>query len=193
MNKLMIRPATRVLTSVATFAVIGVLLVLIVHFPIIPAAPFLEVDFGDVPAVLAAFAFTPLLGLVTVAISALIQAFTVSPGTFPIGFIMHVCASGVFILVSGWIFHRARSFKGALLGLVAGVLLATAVMVPLNLLLTPIYMGVERSMVVDLLLPGIIPFNLVKFSLNAVLVLLLYKPIRFLLIDKFNATIKHEK
>ena len=193
MNKLMVRPITRVLTSVAALSVIGVLLVVIIHFPIIPAAPFLEVDFGDVPAMLAAFAFSPLLGLLTVAIASLIQALTVSAGSGSIGFFMHVCASGVFILTAGFIFHRFRNFKAAVVGLVTGALLATAVMIPLNLILTPIFMGVDRAIVMRMLVPAIIPFNLIKYALNAILVLALYKPVRFLLIDKFNAKIGKSK
>ena len=46
-----------------------------------------------------------------------------------------------------------------------------------NYLITPIYMGVDREIVVSMLLPGFLPFNLLKGGLNSALTLLLYKPI----------------
>ena len=53
----------------------------------------------------------------------------------------------------------------------------TIVMTLWNIILTPIYTGWPRAEVVKLLLPAIIPFNLIKGGLNAGLTMLLYKPI----------------
>lgn len=50
-------------------------------------------------------------------------------------------------------------------------------MVLWNYILTPIYMKIPRADVVKLLVPAILPFNLIKGSLNAGLSILLYKPI----------------
>ena len=51
----------------------------------------------------------------------------------------------------------------------------TIIMVLWNYLVTPIYLGYPREAVVELLLPAIIPFNLLKGGINMALVLLLYK------------------
>jgi len=53
----------------------------------------------------------------------------------------------------------------------------TAIMLVWNYMITPLYLGVSRSEVVALLVPAILPFNLIKGGLNATLTLLLYKPL----------------
>ena len=46
-----------------------------------------------------------------------------------------------------------------------------------NYLVAPIYMGYPREEVAKLLLPAFLPFNLIKGGLNAVITILLYKPV----------------
>ena len=45
-----------------------------------------------------------------------------------------------------------------------------------NYLIAPIYMGIPRDAVAELLLPAFLPFNLIKGGLNAAITMLLYKP-----------------
>jgi riboflavin transporter FmnP len=45
----------------------------------------------------------------------------------------------------------------------------------MNLIITPLYMGAPREAVVAMLPTAIIPFNLIKAGLNAVLTFILYK------------------
>ena len=73
--------------------------------------------------------------------------------------------------------HVARTMKNAILGLVVGVLLMTAVMLLWNFLITPIYMKLPRSVVAGMLIPTFLPFNLIKGGINATLTILLYKPV----------------
>ena len=74
---------------------------------------------------------------------------------------------------------RAESARFRILHHVrAGFLfLASAVMMLLNLIITPIYMEVPLEAVKELMLPLLLPFNLVKALLNAAVVLLIYKPV----------------
>ncbi len=53
----------------------------------------------------------------------------------------------------------------------------TSVMLLANLFITPFYMGVDRSAVVELIPSVLLPFNLIKSVINASLTLLIYKPI----------------
>jgi hypothetical protein len=46
-----------------------------------------------------------------------------------------------------------------------------------NIIITPIYMGIERSLLINQFLIYIVIFNIVKTAVNVALVLLLYKPI----------------
>ena len=50
-------------------------------------------------------------------------------------------------------------------------------MVIANLLVTPLYLGVTREMVIGMLLPAIIPFNLLKGAINGIITFLLYKKV----------------
>lgn len=62
-------------------------------------------------------------------------------------------------------------------GLAVGSVLMTLVMIPLNLIFTGIFMGTGVEMVVKMLIPAIIPFNLIKAGLNSVLTFLLFIPV----------------
>ena len=65
---------------------------------------------------------------------------------------------------------------GALLGMLASVVSMTAVMMVANLIITPFYMGVSTSDVVQLIPTLLLPFNLTKGIFNASIVILIYKP-----------------
>lgn len=81
---------------------LSVILMLLIRFPLIPAAMFLEYEPGDVPALIAAFLFGPIGGLMVTAVVSLIQAFTVSAGSSWIGAVMHFIATGTMVVVAGY-------------------------------------------------------------------------------------------
>ena len=171
---------TRRLTTLGLLGALSVLLVTFIHFPIFPAAPFLEYDPADIPILIGTFAFGPLGGLVMTVVTSVIQGLTVSAQSGPYGIIMHIIATGTFVLVAGLIYRNHKSKKKAIIALIAGVLAMTAIMLPANLIITPIFMGLPRDAVVALL-PFILAFNFVKAGINAVITFFLYKRIsRFL-------------
>ena len=45
-----------------------------------------------------------------------------------------------------------------------------------NYIVTPIYFGMPREAVAAMLIPGILPFNVLKCAMNAGITLFLYKP-----------------
>ena len=137
---------------------------------------FLSFDLKDVVIVIGGFMMGPLTAVVVTVIVSLVEMLTIS-STGPIGFVMNVLASCAFACTASVIYKRDRSMKGAVLGLVAGVLLMTGLMLLWNWLITPLYMNVPRETVVAMLLPVFLPFNLVKGGMNAALAMLLYKPV----------------
>ena len=163
---------TRKLTTLAMLAALAIVLVALIHFPLVPAAPFLEYDPADIPIL-----FGPAAGLALTAVVCVIQGVTVSAASGPIGIIMHFLATGTFVLLAGNLYRAHRTRKAALLGLAAGTLAMTAVMCVCNLVFTPLFMGSPVGEVVKLLLPAIIPFNLAKAAINSVITYLVYKPI----------------
>ncbi|HHY41525.1 MAG TPA: ECF transporter S component [Thermoanaerobacterales bacterium] len=163
---------------------LAVLLMFLIRFPLIPAAPFLEYDPGDIPALIAAFLFGPGAGVVVTLIVSLIQAMTVSAGSGWIGALMHFAATGCMVTVAGIIYKRVHTFKGAIIAMIAGSIAMTLVMIPLNLIFTTKFMNVPIETVKAMLIPVIIPFNLLKASINSVLTVFVYKPVgKFLRVD----------
>ncbi|MEG2174785.1 MAG: ECF transporter S component [Oscillospiraceae bacterium] len=167
--------AVRKLTTLAMLAAISVVLVTVIRVPMF--LPFLEYDPADIPIFVATFLYGPLTGLGLTIVVALIQGLTVSAGSGIIGIMMHIVATGGFVLVAGLIYRRHKTKKSALAALACGTLCMTVMMALWNLLLTPIFMGMPREAVIPLLLPAIVPFNLIKAGINAGVTFLIYKPI----------------
>ena len=82
---------TRKLTTLAMLAALAIVLVALIHFPLVPAAPFLEYDPADIPIFIGTFLFGPAAGLALTAVVCVIQGVTVSAASGPIGIIMHLC------------------------------------------------------------------------------------------------------
>ena len=165
------------LVKLALLSALSILLMMVIRFPIIPSAPFLEYEPGDVPALIGAFLYGPGAGLLITAVVSLIQATTVSAGSGWIGAIMHMVATGTMVLVAGLIYKRMHSFKGAVIALLAGSVGMTLVMIPLNLFFTTRFLGVPVEAVKAMIVPIIIPFNLIKAVGNSALTVLVYKSV----------------
>lgn len=171
------RQNLRKITVMAMLAAVAVVSVYFIKFPLLPSAPFLEYDIADVPVLIGTMLFGPSAGLVILLITSAIQAFTVSSSSHIIGFFMHFCASGALVLASGLMYKKIGGKKGMAAGLAVGSVLMTLVMIPLNLVFTGIFMGTGVEAVVKMLIPAIIPFNLIKACLNSVLTFLLFIPV----------------
>lgn len=141
-----------------------------------PVVLFLKYDPKDVIIAIGGFIYGPLASALISTVVSFIEMFTTSD-TGIIGLIMNILASCSFACVAAWIYKKDHTLKGAVLGLLAGVGIMTAVMLLWNYLITPIYMGYPREAVAELLIPAFLPFNLLKGGLNAAITMLLYKPI----------------
>lgn len=163
--------------KLAMLAAIGIMLMMVIRFPIIPAAPFLEYEPGDVSALIGTFLFGPVSGLIITAIISLLQAITVSAGSGWIGAIMHLIATGTMVILAGLIYRKIHTLKGAIIALIVGSLSMTLVMIPLNLFFTTLFLGVPLETVKAMIIPIIIPFNLIKAISNSAITILVYKAI----------------
>lgn len=164
------------LAKMGMLVAIAIVLVYFIHFPIIPAVPFLEYDPADIPILIGTFAFGPWSGVLLTVVTSLVQGLTVSSGSGLYGIIMHVIATSVFALVAGYIYKGGKTKKRAVIALICGVLAMTVIMIPANLVITPLFMGVPREVVIQLL-PAIAGFNFIKAGINAIVTFLLYKRI----------------
>ncbi len=167
---------TEKLVKMALLMAISVVLVYLVHFPIFPAVAFLEYDPADIPIIIGTFAFGPLAGFTITCITAIIQGLTVSAASGLYGIIMHILATGAFVLVAGNIYRVKKTKKGAITALLAGIVTMTVVMFGANMVVTPAFTGMPLSAIMGLM-PFIVAFNLVKAGINALVTFFLYKRI----------------
>ncbi|MBP5288679.1 MAG: ECF transporter S component [Clostridia bacterium] len=139
-------------------------------------AGFLSYDPKDAVVVIAGFSLGPWFAAGIALVVSLVEMLTVST-TGLWGLLMNVLSTCSFAIPAAFLYQKNRSRNSALTGLASGVLAMVLSMTLWNWLITPIYMGVPREVVVGMLLPTFIPFNLVKGGMNAALTLLLYKPL----------------
>lgn len=177
------------LTSEAMLSAIAILLMMLIRIPLIPAAPYLVYDPADVPILVGTLAFGTVPGLLMTLVVSFLQSFVFSSdGSGFYGFLMHAAATGLMVIVVGIITRHHRTLKNTVIGLVLGALAMTAGMVVMNLLITPLYTGTSIDAVEALLIPAIIPFNLIKSGLNSFLAFFLYRTLRKILPKYFGDT-----
>jgi len=170
--------STRNLVVTALLIAISVVLIYLIHFPIFPAAPFLEYDPADVPILVGSFAFGPLAGVIITIIAAGIQALTVSAQSGVYVFIMHVISTSALVVPAGLIYRKKHTRLGAVIALLCGTVANAVVMVIANHFVTPHFMGGVPTSVVDgMLIPVILPFNLIKAGINSAITFVIYKTI----------------
>lgn len=172
---------TKRLAALGVFTALSVILVALVHFPIFPAVSFLEYDPADIPILIVGFAFGPTAGLIVTAVAALIQGFTVSAASGIYGVIMHLLATGVYVLVSSLIYRRHRTRGGAAAALAFGTLAMVVMMFFANLVVTTYFMmGAVSGETIRALMgfmPFILLFNLIKAGVNGLVTFIIYKSI----------------
>ena len=137
---------------------------------------FLDFDFKDVIICIGGFTFGPFAAAIISILVAFIEMITIST-TGPWGFLMNVLATCSFSCTACFIYKKMHSKKGAVIGLACGVVCLVIVMLLWNYLVTPIYQGMPRQAIADLLLPVFLPFNLAKGGMNMAATLLLYPPV----------------
>ncbi|MCL1842387.1 MAG: ECF transporter S component [Defluviitaleaceae bacterium] len=140
------------------------------------AAPFLTYDPKDVVILMGGFMFGPLSALAMSVIVALLEMATISVSGL-IGAAMNALSSASFACTAAYVYSKKKNLQGAVLGLALAVFVVTGVMLLWNYLMIPLYTPQPRSAVVNIMLPALLPFNLIKASLNASIALLLYKKI----------------
>lgn len=162
----------KTLVGMAMFAALAYGVTFVFRIPV----SFLTFDAKDAVLTVASFIYGPLAAIVMALIPALIELITIS-GTGLWGFIMNFASSLCFAFTASVIYKYKRSLNGAIIGIFASVLTTTALMMLLNIFVTPVYMGVSREAVIELLPSLLFPFNLAKTMMNAAITMLIYKPI----------------
>ena len=161
MNNMNTKMKSQQLVKMAMMAALACVVGLI-RFPLIPAVSFLTYDFADIPILITTFAFGPASGLLVLTVVSFIQAFLMGGDGF-YGFIMHIIASGVFLMIAGLMYRKHKTKKVAILSMLIATLAMTLAMGVANYYITTFYLGGEamRQTVVGMM-PLILAFNLIK-------------------------------
>ncbi len=164
---------TKQLVTMALMCAISAIF-MYVQIPILPAAPFLSYDPSLVPAMVCGFAYGPVSGLTVGVLAVVIHALTTGDW---VGGLMNIVAAAFFVIPAALVYKKAHSFRGAIVGLVLGIICATAASVVSNLTIGVWFWYPSMDFIMPLIVPAIIPFNLIKTTLNSVLTLAVYKAI----------------
>lgn len=174
MNKTEKKTNLTKLLSMGMLAALAVAADLLLRLPNIGG--FLTYEPKDVILTIGGFIFGPIEGILMSLLVCAIETVTVST-TGIIGLLMNFLSSAFFVGVSAVIYQRKKTLSRAIIGLVSGTLAMLAIMLLWNYIITPIYMHIPREEVLKLFVPLLIPFNLLKASLNSALTLFLYKAV----------------
>ncbi len=166
-----------------------------IAIPIMPS--FIKFDFSDLPAVVGAFAYGPLSGVIIEFLKNLIHLpFT---GSAAIGELSNFILGAVFVLVTGLIYkHKKTRGTAVIAGLVGAVAMGAVSIVANYFVVYPLYYSVLHFPEVAVLgmyqaiLPSMksifqcllvfnLPFTIVKGLISVVITMLIYKPLSPLL------------
>lgn len=190
---------TRNMVRIASMAVISTVLM---FFDISTwfAPPFLKLDISDLPSLIASFAMGPAAGVMVQLLKNILNLVTEGSMTGGVGELSNFIVGSVFIFVSGTIYHKDKTFKNAVKGLILGVIVMTMVasvsnyfiVFPLYSKIMPLDAIIElgsslNKYVVDyksLILFAVVPFNLLKGTITSIVTILVYKRIAPVLKDE---------
>lgn len=173
---------TRQLVIMALMAAIATLLSF-VEIPILPAAPWLKYDPSFVPSMVTGFAYGAGPGVAVGLVTAILHIFMT--GNFW-GGIMNILVVCAYVIPAALIYVRNHTWRGAAIGLIVGSVCQIVVAILANIVITPIYAGMPVEAVIALIIPVLIPFNVLKVVLNSVITIAVYKAISNLITPKKN-------
>ena len=173
---------TQRIVGISVFSALAFIVALVCS-PIPPVQGFLSLDVKDAIITIAAFVYGPVSAVIISVIAAALEFLTISTTAW-YGFLMNFVSSATFSLTASLIYSKRRTFGASLVGIYSAVISTTAMMLLMNLFVTPwylVYIGlpleVARGEVARLLPFVIAPFNFSKALLNSSVIMLLYKPL----------------
>lgn len=188
------RVNVKTITQIGMLAAIAVVLMLFeIPLPFAPA--FYQIDFSEVPVLVGCFAMGPVAGAVIEMVKIILNLLMNGTVTAGVGEMANFLIGCAFCVPAGIIYQRNRTKKTAVIGLITGTVVMTAVGCLLNAyVLLPAYakafempleglvqMGTAVNGRISSLLTFVIfavaPFNLLKGALVSLVVALIYKKI----------------
>jgi len=155
------------------------LILMYIDFPVIPIFPWLKIDLSDVPALLGAFGFGPLAGVLIELIKNMLIVLVKGTQTGLVGETANFLVGVALILPASFVYRRNKSKKSAILGMVLGAVCMEVVGIIANVyFLLPAYgMQMSPAESIKYITLGLLPFNGIKAVIVSVLTYILYKKV----------------
>jgi riboflavin transporter len=185
--------------SIRKLTVIGVLssvsaVLMFLEIPLGFLPEFYKLDLSEIPILIAAFAYGPVVGIIIELIKNLIHIVIKGTSTMGVGELANFLIGISLVVPASLIYFKKKTRKHAIIGLIIGALSMAAAGALLNaFVLLPIYAYVFNSTVADwvhlgtlanplvneslfnFMLFSVVPFNLIKAILSGAIVILIYK------------------
>ena len=171
---------TKNLNKLIKIALLSAIAVVLMYFDfVIPFIPFswLKIDLSDVPALMGAFAFGPMAGVVIELLKNILIIIVKGSETMLVGQLANFIVGCAFVVPAAWIYHKNKSKKTAILGMLLGTLSIEIVGILANIyILLPAFgMAMEKEELIKYVTIGLIPLNGLKSVLVSVITYTLYK------------------
>lgn len=114
--------STRKITMIGVFSAVAAILMLF-EFPVFFAPPFYELDFSEIPALIGAFAFGPVAGVMIEFCKILLKLLLKSTSTAFVGDLANFLVGCSFIFPASIIYMFKKTKKNAMVAMGAGTLL----------------------------------------------------------------------
>lgn len=164
-----------------TIAMLGSIsfIFMLLNFPLPGFPSFLQIDFSDVPALIAVITMGPVAGIIVELLKNTLEWIYVgSPTGVPVGQMANFATGVLFILPVYYIYNKFPTIKGLISSLIVAVLTMTVGMAVLNYVaFIPMYayfMNYHLDAYETIVL-GILPFNILKGVMLFVIVMFLFK------------------
>jgi riboflavin transporter FmnP len=179
--------STNLLVKMSFLSAVGAVLMYF-DFPILPAFVWLRIDLSDIPALIGAFAYGPLAGVIIEAMKIFLRFLLKGTQTGGIGEFANFIIGAAYIIPAGLIYRRNKSRKNAIVGLSVATIIMSIVGVAANLyILVPLYASFMESLkdpvyINNYIIYGVLPFNLIKGVLVSAITVLIYKKVATLIL-----------
>ncbi|CZQ83529.1 ecf transporter substrate-specific component [Trichococcus palustris] len=171
---------TKKMVGISLFGALAFVLMFIA-FPVIPAFSYLKIDFSDLPILLSFFLYGPAGGIISALIRSILHYLqTGGDMGYPIGDAAGFLATLAYTLPVYYLLQKSKTKAGVILSLLAGTIVLTVVLSVANwYVFTPLYMNLlnfQMGPIKELVLAGILPFNIIKgLVISAVILLVMPK------------------
>lgn len=199
MKNTKVKLTTQTLCFIGLFGALSTVLMLF-KIPLFFAPSFMKLDLAELPAIIGSFMFGPLAGVCIVLVKLALNLLINGSDSMYVGELSNLVLSSCYVLCASFIYQRHKTRKRAAAALVISVLTTSLIAVISNtFFIFPAYAivyglsmeslvamaGAINPLVNDtftMMLWSVLPFNLVKYGLVAVITFLVYKKLHLFIV-----------